>query len=171
LFYRTENGIQSGQNLGDDAYQYNVELGVNLSGHKISGEYSLAGANYVQMYPTAHKFLGFADVLGRKNLKHMALHYKAKPVDFLKVMFTYHDFKRNDTDKNASKLTGGAWGTSGTSDDIGSEFDLVLTYLTKSQLSFQLGTTLFQPGQYLKDQQNGEEEDVKFHYLQLLAKF
>lgn len=170
-FYRTENGQQSGSSsVEDDAYQYNLELGKKFHKYKLSLEYATAGANYVQMYPTAHKFLGFADVLGRKNINHTALHLMGPIAAGFSFRLDYHQFQRNDTEQPAyNLLTNGNFGTTGTSADVGSEIDLVVTYKTKDKLKLQFGTTSFTPGTYMED--NGLDENVLFHYLQLNAGF
>jgi len=171
FFYRTENGTQSGTDL-DEAYQYNVEIGGKILKHKISIEYATAGKDYVQMYPTAHKFLGFSDVLGRKNINQMAVHYASGFSNWFKFKLSYHKFNRNDTKASASKLGGASWGTSGDSDDIGSEVDFVMNFITKDSLKLQLGGGFFSPGEYLKDQDPiGDDDQIQFIYTQLIANF
>lgn len=171
FFYRTENGVQSitGED-NDEAYQYNIEFGAKLKSHKLSVEYATAGKDYVQLYPTAHKFLGFADVLGRKNINHTALHYKGGLSDWLKLAVSYHDFKRNDTDEPMYNLvTNGNFGTTGDSDDVGSEVDVVATFLPTKGMKLQLGAAYFSPGEYFDD--NGVDEQVEFTYVMLIANF
>jgi hypothetical protein len=171
IFYRTENAIQNGGNVGDDAYQYNVEVGGSYKSFKGSFEYASAGADYIQMYPTAHKFLGFADVLGRRNLNHIAVHGSVGIMSWLSLRADFHSFKRNDTTKSAFKLNGSStWGVNGTSDDVGTELDVVLTLKTKDNLKLQLGGAWFNPGDYMKAQQ-GNDKVTQFTYAQILATF
>ncbi len=173
FFYRTENGVQAGAKLGDDAFQYNLELGAQLNSYSASLEYSLAGADYRQLYPTAHKFLGIADVLGRRNLRHYALHLKGAPTDWLTITADYHIFQRNDTDESAYRLNGmSAWGTEGSADEIGDEVDLVAVFNTSDNIKFQLGAALFNPGQYMIDNElNTRDDKVEFLYGQVNASF
>ena len=170
FWYRTENAVQSGTSIEEDGYQYNLELGGKFMGSKLSVEYATAGKNYIQLYPTAHKFLGIADVLGRKNINHTAVHFASGYSDWLKFKASYHYFKRNDTSATAAGLTGGTIGTTGTSDDIGDEFDFVVNFITKHNLKLQAGIGLFNPGQYIEDNR-GLDEQVQFSYLQLNANF
>ena len=100
-FFRTENGIQHGSNLGEDAFQYNLEVGRKFRMYSISAEWAHAGKGYREMYPNPHKFLGLADVFARRNLKHVALHVKGKPNDWISIGIDYHKFKRSSTDSPA----------------------------------------------------------------------
>ena len=171
VFYRTENALQNGANIGADAYQYNLEVGGEFKSYKASLEYAVAGADYIQMYPTAHKFLGFADVLGRRNLKQLAVHLNAAMMSWLDISLDYHVFKRNDTRQSAYKLLGAAWGINGASDDIGNEIDVVLTFKTKDRVKFQLGGAWFNPGEYMTAQNGNQDEATQFIYGQLNASF
>ena len=173
VFYRTENGTQNGANIGNEAFQYNLEVGGKIADYSLSLEYAMAGHDYRQLYPTAHKFLGFADVLGRRNVKQTALHFKGKPTSWLGIRADYHIFQRNKDNQSAYRLNGAtAIGTTGTSKDIGNEFDLVLTFKATKGLKFQLGGALFNPGEYMKDNDaSGRNEAVKFFYGQINASF
>ena len=173
LFYRTENAYQSGANLGDDAFQYNVEVGKKMKRYKASLEYAVAGADYRQFFPTGHNFLGFADVLGRRNIKQVSLHLWGRPLRWLSFNIDYHSFKREDNSKSAFRLDGEtAIGSNGNSDDIGSEMDFIVTLHSKSRVKLQLGSTWFNPGEYMRDQDIGRRDKVvNFNYVQVLASF
>ncbi len=172
LFYRTENGIQGGAGLGSRAFQMDFELGKKWEKISLSGEYSLAGADYQQLYPTAHKFLGLADVLGRRNVEQYALHLSSPITSWLKLRADYHDFKKAKIDAPAYQLRGSAWGEFNGSDDIGEEFDFVATFEPASELSVQLGAALFYPGEYMKQQNSSQrDERVDFFYAQLIGRF
>lgn len=173
FFYRTENVVQSGSQIEDnEAYLYNVELGVSQWGQKLSVEYATAGKEYDQLYPTAHKFLGWTDVLGRTNVNHTAVHYKTGYKKWLKAILSYHQYKRNDTDANVAKLGGTSfWNVSSYSDDIGDEMNYLFKFISKDGIQLHLGGGVFNPGEYMEDQQSGEDDQIVFSYLQLLAKF
>lgn len=173
LFYRTENSIQNGANLGGKAFQLNAELGKKFKKIKASVEYAIAGPDYRQFFPTGHKFLGFADVLGRRNIKQLAIHLWSKPLNWLSFNIDYHSFKRQDSTKSAFRLNGAtAIGSTGLSNDIGSEFDFIMTFHSKSKIKLQLGSTWFSPGEYMRDQDTlGRDKVVNFNYVQVLAAF
>lgn len=177
VFYRTENGVQKGSaadgtNLQGYGSQYDFEIGAGLNGYKLSVEYAIASENYQQLYPTAHKFLGYADVLGRRNIEHMSIHHWGPITEKLSYAVDYHVFKRKNVQQSAYKLNGAtAWGTNGTSDDIGNEIDFILNIKPVDLLTFQLGAALFNPGKYMKEQNNGLDENTNFYYAQMLAEF
>lgn len=172
FFYRTENGIQSGRNLGDDAFQYNIEGGRKFGAYSISAEYALAGHDYIQMYPTAHKFMGFADVLSRRNLKQIALHLKGKVTNWFSFSLDYHKFERESTDDPIYTLGNAVRSTAAsTSGDVGSEVDLLLNFHTQDKLKLQLGYALFMPGTYMKETNGDLDENTRFMYAQINAGF
>lgn len=172
FFYRTENGIQSGAGLGEDAYQYNLELGVRLSGVALSVEGAIAGADYRQLYPTAHKFLGIADLFGRRNIEQYVFRARSGLLENVDLTAEFHRFYRKDGNRPAYKLDGSTpWGSAGDSEDIGSELDLVATVKTRDSINLQLGAAWFDPGRYMKDQSGGEGEATEFYYAQVNAGF
>ena len=173
FFYRTENGYQSGSNLGSNAYQYNLELGGKYKWAKLSAEYAVAGPDYRQKFPTAHKFQGFADVIGRRNIENAILSLKTWPMDWFGLRVDYHMFRRHKTDTSAFKLDGStAWGVNGTSDDIGSELDIIVNIKTKDSVNLQLGAAFFSPGEYMKQQDTNLSDDTtRFLYAMVNANF
>ncbi|MBN21468.1 MAG: hypothetical protein CL678_09305 [Bdellovibrionaceae bacterium] len=171
IFYRTEDSIQKGKGLGENGYQYNLEIGGKVYKYTLSAEYAVAGSDYRQLYPTGHKFLGFADVLGRRNIRQIAFHLKGDVISWLGVRADYHIFSRPENTKSAYQLLGGSWGSLGNSTSIGSEVDLVFTFKVKHGLKFQLGGSIFTPGDYMKDQNAGVAKATHFAYLQMNASF
>lgn len=171
-FFRTENGIQQGSNLGDEAFQYNFEVGRRFKKYSISAEWAHAGKNYREMYPNPHKFLGLADVLARRNLKQVAIHLRGKPADWLAFGVDYHKFERSSTDAPAyTFLNASTWGTNGSSSDVGSEVDFFANFISKDNIRLLLGYSLFMPGTYMKQNQNNLDETTRFTYAQIRATF
>jgi hypothetical protein len=172
-FYRTENAIQKGSdNLGSKAYQYNIEAGRKYKRYSISAEWAAAGPDYREMYPNPHKWLGFADLFSRRNIKQVALHLKGKPAKWLAFSLDYHKFDRVDTDDPVySFFNGTGWGTNSSSSDVGSEMDFVAHLLTKNDIKLSLGYAIFMPGTYMKQNQNNLDENTRFLYAQVRATF
>ncbi len=165
FFYRTENGFQNAA----DSNQFNLETGYKFGGNfSASLEYATAGSGYDQLYPTAHKFLGYADVLKRNNINQLALYLNGKFTNWLSGTLDIHSFKRNKDDKPVSNLTT-SLGSTGDSKDVGNEVDLLLTASSSDGVKVQLGHCVFQPGEYMKD--NGKDKTTTFSYLQLNAEF
>ena len=107
------------------------------------------------------------DVLGWGNLTFMKAGYTFSPMDQTEVGIHYWKFSRSE---NASAATAGlngsnyVSGTTGTSDDIGSEIDLVAT--KKYDGGFAINTWIgsFMPGKYLKDN-NGNNGDSHMQFF------
>ncbi len=175
LLYRLEGGYQAGSNVGDDAYQVDGELGVQTSALTASLGINQAGKNYRQLYPTAHKFLGFADLFGRRNIRSYVFHY-VKPLRKWRIKFDFHWFERVNTSQPLYKVSGanGATYAQPTTEatDVGFEADLVFNYSPYTHTSIELGFSRFTPGSYFKDQSTANyDKEVDFAYLQLKSKF
>ncbi len=110
-----------------DASYYNLDLGANISGILVGVNYEfLSGrndsgseTNFSTPLATAHKFNGWADVFlttpdGGLIDANVRLGYKAK--GFGKLLAIYHDFTADEDMADAK---------SGTTDDLGSEIDVV----------------------------------------------
>lgn len=172
VFYRSESGAQNGKNLDGDAFQTSNEIGLNIYNHKVSYEYGLSGDGYRQLYPTAHRFLGIADLLGRRNLEYHTIHIFSQVKPWLTFNIDQHFFNRNNTNKSAYKLNGAsAWGTNGTAKEIGHEIDFIMNIKSSDMITLQLGGGFFNPGKYLKDQTENTGTQTRFLYAQVLGEF
>lgn len=172
VFYKTESGGEKGKNLTGDPFQTVNEIGVMLDKYKVSVEYGLAGDGYRVLYPTAHRFLGIADVLGRRNLEFTSLHFNAQFTQWLSLNIDQHFFKRLNDKKSAYKLNSAdAWGTAGGSKEIGNELDFIMNIKSSDMVTLQLGAAFFNPGKYMKDQAQNTGSQTRFLYAQVLAEF
>ena len=171
-FYRHESGVEKGEKLEKDAFQTNTEVGLNLGVHKVSFEYGLAGYGYRQLYPTAHRFLGFADLLGRRNIEQYAIHFTGVVNSWLSVSVDQHFFRRHNSRQSAYKLNGkDAIGSEGNAKDIGRETDIILNLRTIDRLHLQLGAALFTSDKYLEQQSINRGKATRFLYAQLICEF
>ena len=150
-----------------NAYQYDVEAGYTFPVSmklRVGVEYFSAASAYQQWYPTAHKFLGFADVLSRRNVSGFVFHGQFVPAETLKVKADYHLFNRTSTDAPAYKYTGGALGSAAgsTSSTIGSEFDLTASYNLEKDFTLSGGACFFSQGTFQEDQFAGSKPTFFF---------
>lgn len=157
LDYRLEAVKEFGNTVSDgvDAHALDLEVGYTLASVmnlRLAGQGFMTGKNYNQLYPTAHKWLGYADVLGRRNVSGFAAHAGIEPFQGFTTVVDFHYFLRTATDAPAYKLNGTtAIGTaSDSSAAIGSEVDLTFKYQVSKPLSFTLGGSLFFAGDYLR---------------------
>ncbi len=173
--YRAEYTKEFGNIFADtSAYQMDGEVGYTFD-HSIKPrlgfEYFYAGKLYSQLYPTAHKWLGYADVLGRRNLSGFVIHSEVQATKEMKVRFDFHRFNRADSSASVFKVNGAtALGTAAgsSSNSVGSEFDLTVPYQVTKDLCFTGGASLFRADTYLKDQFG--DLNPTFYYLQMEVK-
>jgi len=137
--YRAEAGVQFGQTPIDGrsilAYQADAELGVHVADDhlRIAAEFLYASGDdpntndvegWNQLFPTAHKWLGFADIIGgRTNVMSGALHVAVKASDRLSFRLDGHGFLRPEPPTNPA--TGNAVDSyAGTEVDLGAAYGL-----------------------------------------------
>jgi len=177
LDYRVEYAVQKDatMELHDvsakaDASYYNIDLGVNISGliagvnyEFLSGADATGATAFNPALGTNHKFNGWADMFyvasipsGGLKDANIRLGYVAKGLG--KVLAIYHDFKA-DTDMASS---------SGVSDDLGSEFDLLYVNAIPGVKNLK---GLVKYASYKKGEATGYTNDKSVAWLQLDYKF
>ena len=153
--YRLEAGVQFGSQPGDVsvfAYQADGELGLNLLESKLrfAGEGYFASGNdpkttkkneaWDQLYPTAHKWLGYMDIIGaRTNIAGGALHASYAVTSDWKLGADARFFTRPE---NAA---GAVMGTVINSGYAATEIDLGLSYLVAKGLVVRGAYDVFLP--------------------------
>lgn len=160
------------------ASQYDLEIGYTLDMEvkpRFSVEVFNAGKNYDQFYPTAHKWLGHADLFGRRNISGFVGHVSVPWQDFT-FKLDYHMFSRVDKDYTPYKLNGtSGWGTASVTENlaVGSEADLQIGYKFSSAMNWNLGYASFTPGDYMKAQGTAPHfsKAVNLMYLEMTATF
>ncbi len=175
--YRAEYTKEHGSSLAknDDAYQGDVEFGYKFLVSSWKARFAVegftSGSSYNQLYPTAHKWLGYADIFGRRNISGYAVHTSIESGAFV-FMLDYHQFARTKDDATVYKLNGttslGSIAGS-TSKELGAETDLTMKWKSSQNLAVVTGVSLFEPGAYLKDQFPGTKPN--FYYLQMDLSF
>lgn len=175
FFYRLEADTQWESSAGEDAYQADFETGWQSSApHKtlFSIEGFTSGRTYTQMYPTAHKWLGYADVFGRRNISGGVFHFSTQPTSKLSAQLDYHYFQRTSDSATPVKLDGTTaigTATASTSKELGSEIDLTLSYDVLPGLTAMGGYSILFFGDYMNEQ--FRYSNVSFAFLQILTKF
>lgn len=155
-----------------EAYQVDLEVGANFETplkYRLGFELFRSGYDYDQLYPLGHKYLGIADVLGRRNIQGGVFHASATPVSDLSVQFDLHYFLRSSNSAPVYKLNGStALGSAGSaSNTVGTEGDLILNYALSKEVTVTLGSGILLPGDYLKD--NFGDTKPVFWYTQITA--
>ena len=118
-----------------------------------------------QLFPLGHKYLGYIDVVGRRNISALSQGISFWPVDgTFMVAIDHHFFQRAETEDALYNAGGGVVraGDSGGSSDIGDELDLTLKYILDSHTVITGGYSHFFAGDFIED--SGEDEDIDFAY-------
>jgi len=118
---------------------------------------------FENLFPTNHKFYGFMDLFSWQNIHDARLTASLKPLPRLMLTADYHAFWLADTSDNLYTVAGGRRGginpTPGTGYGInrnyggyvGSEIDVIATFVIKQYATAQTGYGHFFVGDYIKD--------------------
>jgi hypothetical protein len=177
--YDVEVGYQFGK-LGDEniaAFMATTELAYALSGSThprlrvavdyASGDDGAGGSvgTFDQLFPLGHAYLGFADVVGRRNVLALSAGGNLRPVGALNLLITGHHFQR-------ANLGDGLYNAGGrlirgpemsSSRTVGTEIDFRANYRFTDQISALLGYSRFFAGSFIED--TGPSENIDFLYL------
>ena len=140
-----------------------------------SGDDSVGGG-FHHYLPLAHKYLGFMDLFGRRNLHDVNIRWTKKLTEKLSVMVWYHDFalaNGNDVpyNVNMTPFNGMPAGSSG-SRDLGREIDLTATLKLNNRMNLLLGYSHFFAGDYYSLTPGlPHSDDASFFYTQVTMSF
>lgn len=169
-------GRQSGLGLDHMAGFYTCGLGRKLgdslpwsptlwfyydyaSGNNIGGDFN----RYNQLFPLAHKYLGFIDATQRANIESPNLLLTMKPHQKINVLLWYYHLMANqDTDIVPS--IGGTPVQSTNSKDWGDELDVIIKYLYGPRSNILFGYSHFWAGNKITPP--GGAVDADFFYCQ-----
>lgn len=149
----------------------------SYAGHKIGVDYASAGANWNEMYPTTNKYLGRADVIGRRNILSQTVTLKSDWTDVWGTELSFFNFQRKSTSKKIYGTNGtSSFGSAvSTSNNVGTEIDLVVSYKYDKATTWSAGASTFAPGSYLKETLDEAgttgPREAHFAYLMLETKF
>ncbi len=190
LLWDNELGYQFGRN-GDasDISAYTVTLGVGrkLKGHTkpsvwlfydwASGDDSINNG-WNQLFPLAHKYLGYMDFFGRRNIHDINGQFIFSPAEKLTVLVWAHYFALSNGNQGPYNVTGSAFNPGGTvgSRDLGEEIDVTGTYKVTPRSDLCLGYSHFFAGNYYHESTTATGQrlfagDADFFYAQWLYNF
>lgn len=170
--YRIEGTFESVVNstTNSDEHQYDVEAGFQLVDQvRLSAEYFHASAHFDSLYPTGHKWLGYADLFSRRNVEGYRVGLNSRFGEKWSATLDYHEFFRAESNTSAYKLSGAPYGSIGRARDMAAEVDLVVSYKFDQQTAFEAGAARAEPRDYLRA--NGMPDGATFYYLQAATKF
>ncbi len=133
-----------------------------------------AGNGYHHLFPLAHKFLGFMDLFGRRNIESPNVQLTLSPHEKMKVLFWYYYLfleNRNDTPYSVA-MTPFNPANAPASADLGHEIDAIVTYTLNPRMSILFGYSHFFAGRYYKLTPGVPfRGDADFLYTQLTFNF
>ncbi len=185
VLWDNEFGYQFGRNGdGSDASAYSLTFGL---GQKIehctkpvlwfyydwaSGDDSVDNG-WNHLFPLGHRYNGFMDLFGRRNLHDINTLLTFNPTQKLTVLAWYHYFVLANGNQGPYNLTLSPFNPGGTvgSRDLGHELDLLGTYKVNRRSDLVLGYSHFFAGNYFVLSQNAGGNplfsgDADFFYTQ-----
>lgn len=135
---------------------------------------NVQGNGYHHLFPLAHKYLGFMDLFGRRNIETPNVQFSMKPHKKLTLMLWYYYFfleNQNDVPYTVTMAPFNA-GAAPASPDLGHEIDLTATWKFTPRTAILFGYSHFFSGDYYKQTPGlTYRGDADFFYSQLTVNF
>lgn len=118
-----------------------------------------------QLFPLAHKYLGFIDAVTRNNVSSPNVRLKLQPTEKLSLLLWYYNFQSVE-DGDPITSIGGTPAQDTASSDFGNELDFIANYNFSPRRSVLVGYSHFWAGDRII---NGQDAD--FFYVQFTQRF
>jgi len=152
-----------GYTITDEGGAPRVWLGLDYA----SGDGSAGGSveTFSQMFPLGHRYLGFADAIGRQNIFSVQAGTAVALNERVNARASYHVFRKANDSDSLYNIAGAAYIAPGatTSNDAGSEIDLTLRWNADRHRSWLVGYSHYFAGDVQKAA--GTVSDIRFFYL------
>ena len=119
---------------------------------------------FSHLFPLAHAYLGFTDLVGRQNIVDYRLTITAKPHKKVLLRGDIHILELESKDDGLYSVAGASARPAADEDDLGVAYDALIKYTISKHQDIILGYSHFAAGDYIED--TGSDEDVDFLYLQ-----
>ena len=108
---------------------------------------------YDQMFPLAHKYLGFMDLYARRNIEDWNVLLTLNPHDRVKLLLWYHIFHLENINDVPYDVAGGPYnpGNLPASSNLGKELDTMVTFKLSPRSDLVFGYSHFFAGDYYFD--------------------
>lgn len=134
-----------------------------------------AHGTFNQLFPLAHKYMGFAGLVARQNINDVNLLWTASPTKKVKLLACYHVFsldESRDAFYNAEGAPNRVDLTGAAGRDVGQELDLTVQYNFTPRADILFGYAHFWAGNFVRGTNPaGVTGDVDFTYTQLSLRF
>jgi len=132
------------------------------------------GNGYHHLFPLAHKYLGFMDLFGRRNIETPNVRVTLSPTKKLKLLLWYYVFfleNKNDVPYSVV-MTPFNQGNAPASAYLGQELDLTASWQMNPRANLLLGYSHFFAGDYYRDTPGVPHRgDADFFYTQFTLNF
>ncbi|TWT74203.1 alginate export family protein [Allorhodopirellula solitaria] len=192
--YDFEGAYQFGSDATDDRHSagfFSAGLGRNIetdffspvvwcrwdraSGEKDFNEVGQGDGGYDHLYPLAHKYLGFMDLFGRRNLDDFNVFTQTPLTEKVSLILWYHYFRLVEaTTPYSVVMTPYNTTTPAASKDLGHEIDVLLNYNINPRNNVVLGYSHFNAGDYYDAPTIGPADgknDADFFYFQYTTRY
>ncbi len=135
---------------------------------------NVQGNGYHHLFPLAHKYLGFMDLFGRRNIETPNLRFSVKPhKKWTLMLWYYYFFLENQNDVPYTVVMTPYNGANvPRSPDLGHEIDLTATWKMSPRTSLLFGYSHFFSGEYYKQTPGlTYRGDADFVYTQFMVNF
>ncbi len=131
------------------------------------------GNGFNQLFPLAHKYLGFMDLFARTNIEDINFTVAASPHQKLKALFWYHIFFLEDAEDVPYSINGRPFvATPGGDPYLGQEIDLLFTYNFTPRTEILFGYSHFFTGDWYRTNPAAPfAGDADFFYTHFSQKF
>lgn len=145
-------------------------IGLDRASGTQAGDAAQSGT-WDQLYPLAHAYAGYADVLGRRNLVEERIVAQLSPRPTLRLRTSAHAFQRASAADAAYDVAGAVFrpAAGGTSRDVGAELDLTAQWRLGTHLRLDGGVARFTPGEFMR--QSGSARPYSWVFSSLTATF
>ncbi len=186
--YETEMAVQFGDLKGKELAAFAGHWGAgyvwlgNSWKPRLFAEYNFATGDgdakdgsvgtFQNLFPTNHKFYGYADFFSWQNIHNPAVSFSVQPTKTLTLRLDYHAFFLANTNDAWYRANGVATVrpiTPGANSFVGTELDATATWKATKNLAFQAGYSKFFAGKYLSS--SGANDNADFAYLQASIDF
>jgi hypothetical protein len=142
-----------------------------LEGNYASGTKNPKGHEwntFDELYPSNHDKLGFADLVGRRNLVHFRTGVEEEPTKKWKLKQQFEGYWLATSNDNYYTSSGAIAVAAhpGASRHIGNEFDAVAEYTVSKGLSFGFGYGRMFAGQFLETATRGHDYSYPYAYFE-----
>jgi len=120
---------------------------------------------FVSLYPTNHGHFGIGDIINTwSDISAWSLNASAQVTEQASIYVAYWDYTENEA-------FGSDHGSTGTSDELGSEIDLVGKYQYNNNVALEAGFSRFMPGDGITGGGAAADDARDWGYVQITANF